>query len=46
MSEHQFSEEDVARYWNDNAASWAEEVRRGHDVAREWLNNPAFMGFA
>jgi len=38
-----FSVEDVARYWDDNAAAWAEQVRRGADVAREWLNNPAFL---
>ena len=40
-----FSVEDVARYWDDNAAAWAEQVRRGADVAREWLNNPAFLAF-
>ena len=40
-----FSVEDVARYWDDNAAPWAEQVRRGADVAREWLNNPAFLAF-
>src|SRR5215831_2156327 len=45
MNTGEFSEEDVARYWNDNAASWAEQVRRGEDIAREWLNNPSFLGF-
>jgi SAM-dependent methyltransferase len=45
MSEHEFSEAEVARYWNDNAASWAAEVRGGQDIAREFLNNPAFMVF-
>jgi len=40
-----FSVEDVARYWDANAAAWAEQVRRGADVAREWLNNPAFLEF-
>ena len=40
-----FSVEDVARYWDANAAAWAEQVRRGADVAREWLNNPAFLAF-
>lgn len=45
MTEHGFSEDDVARYWNDNAPAWAREVRQGHDVAREWLNNPAFLDF-
>ena len=43
MSEPEFSLEDVARYWNDNAAAWAREVRQGYDVAREFLNNPAFL---
>ncbi len=40
-----FSVEDVARYWDANAGAWAEQVRRGADVAREWLNNPAFLTF-
>src|SRR6266404_5187868 len=43
MSEADFSLEDVARHWDDNAAAWAREVRQGHDVAREFLNNPAFL---
>jgi SAM-dependent methyltransferase len=40
-----FSDDEVAGYWNANAAAWAAEVRRGADVAREWLNNPAFFDF-
>src|SRR3984893_15204240 len=43
MSDPDFSLEDVARYWDDNAAAWAREVRQGHDVAREFLNTPAFL---
>ncbi len=43
--EEPFSEGEVARYWNDNAAAWAAAVRAGRDVAREWLNNPAFLAF-
>ncbi len=43
MSDSEFSLEDVARYWDDNAAAWAREVRQGHDLAREFLNNPAFL---
>ena len=39
-----FSEEEVAAYWNVNAGPWAQEVREGRDVARECLNNPAFLG--
>src|SRR5215470_3022540 len=45
MSERDFSEQDVAGYWNANAEAWAREVRQGHDVARERLNNPAFLEF-
>src|SRR5215467_12055499 len=45
MSEPEITEADVARYWDANAGPWAEEVRQGHDVAREWLNNPAFLAF-
>jgi 2-polyprenyl-3-methyl-5-hydroxy-6-metoxy-1,4-benzoquinol methylase len=45
MADQHISEAEVARYWDDNAASWAEQVRRGADVAREWLNNPAFLPF-
>ena len=45
MSEPEITEADVARYWDANAGPWAAEVRQGHDVAREWLNNPAFLAF-
>jgi len=45
MSADRLSEEEVARYWDDNAPSWAAEVRGGHDLAREFLNNPAFLSF-
>jgi SAM-dependent methyltransferase len=43
MGQDEFSEQDVAAYWNANASPWAHEVRQGHDVARERLNNPAFL---
>ena len=43
MSEREFSEGDVAGYWNANADAWAREVRQGHDVARERLNNPELL---
>src|SRR5712691_9321701 len=46
MTDVGFSEEDVARYWNENAEVWSREVREGHDIARELLNNPAFLEFA
>jgi SAM-dependent methyltransferase len=38
-------EDDVARHWNANADVWAREVRAGHDLAREFMNNPAFLPF-
>jgi SAM-dependent methyltransferase len=43
MSEPEFSLDEVAHYGDDNAAAWAREVRQGHDIARELLNNPAFL---
>lgn len=45
MSDRELSEEDVARHWDANADLWADEVRRGRDIAREGFNNPAFLGF-
>jgi ubiquinone/menaquinone biosynthesis C-methylase UbiE len=37
------SEEDVARHWDAIADQWADHVRRGWDVFRDRLNNPAFF---
>jgi SAM-dependent methyltransferase len=37
------SDDDVARYWDYNSATWTEEVRKGFDVYREELNNPAIF---
>src|SRR5262249_44514220 len=45
VSEGELSEEDVARHWDANADLWADEVRRGRDLAREGFNNPAFLDF-
>ncbi len=42
---HPFSDRDVARAWDENADSWAEQVRKGWDVYREVYNNPAFLDF-
>jgi len=41
----ELSDEEVARYWNSNADAWAAEVRKGNDLAREFINNPAFLEF-
>ncbi len=40
------SEREVARAWDANADSWAEQVRKRWDVYREVYNNPAFLEFA
>jgi SAM-dependent methyltransferase len=45
MKRSQFSEEEVARYWDRNADLWAEQVRKGWDYYREHFNNPAFFEF-
>ncbi len=42
----EFSEEEVARYWDQNAASWTEQVRKGWDVFRDSYNTPAFLRLA
>ena len=39
------SEREVSRAWDGNADSWAEQVRKGWDVYREFYNNPAFLEF-
>jgi len=43
MSGQQFSNDDVAAFWNGNAALWARQVRDQLDIAREFLNNPSFL---
>ena len=45
MKRSQFSEEEVARYWDQNADLWAHYVRKGWDCYREHFNNPAFLRF-
>ena len=39
------NEDDVARLWDENAATWASHVRAGFDVFRDEYNNPAFLAF-
>lgn len=41
-----FSEENVARCWDESADLWTEQVRKGLDTYREYFNNPAFFEFA
>jgi 2-polyprenyl-3-methyl-5-hydroxy-6-metoxy-1,4-benzoquinol methylase len=36
-------EADVSRYWDENSATWADQVRKGFDIYREVLNNPAIF---
>lgn len=45
MNYSEITEEEVARYWDENADLWAEHVRKGWDAYREHFNNPAFLKF-
>ena len=45
MEPSELSEEEVARYWDQNADLWAQQVRKGWDYYREHFNNPAFLRF-
>jgi len=36
-------ENDVAHYWDNNAETWADQVRKGFDIYRELLNNPSMF---
>jgi SAM-dependent methyltransferase len=45
MTRREFSEEEVARYWDQNADLWTDQVRKGWDTYREYFNNPAFLSF-
>lgn len=45
MKPLEMPEEEVARYWDQNADLWAEQVRKGWDSYREHFNNPAFLRF-
>src|SRR3989304_6179636 len=45
VSDSGMSEDEVALYWDQNADSWSDQVRKGWDYYREYLNNPAFLRF-
>lgn len=45
MKRNRFTDAEVARYWNRNADSWTEQVRKGWDAYREHFNNPFFLKF-
>lgn len=34
---------EVAKYWDENAAQWVRGVRAGWDLHRDYLNNPVFL---
>jgi len=38
-------DDDVARFWDANAPTWANDVRKGYDTYRHLFNNPAFFEF-
>ena len=35
----------VARCWDTNARTWANDVRKGYDTYRDLFNNPEFFRF-
>lgn len=37
------TENEAARYWNNNAEAWTTLARAGHDIYRNHLNTPAFF---
>jgi ubiquinone/menaquinone biosynthesis C-methylase UbiE len=43
MGKRKITEKEVARLWDSNAALWADHVRKGWDLYREYLNNPSFL---
>jgi SAM-dependent methyltransferase len=45
VSHSRIPEQEVARYWDENANVWADHVRQGWDAYREYFNNPAFFEF-
>ena len=36
-------DQEVAKYWDENAPEWVHAVRAGYDLSREQVNNPAFL---
>ena len=36
-------DQEVARYWDENAPEWIRGVRAGYDLYRDYLNSPAFL---
>lgn len=45
MKRSEIPEQEVARYWDENADVWANHVRQGGNAYREYFNNPAFFEF-
>jgi SAM-dependent methyltransferase len=45
MNRSEFSEGEIARYWDQNADLWADHVRKRWDHYREHFNSPAFLRF-
>lgn len=43
MNQERITEKEVTRYWDENADSWSEQVRKGRDVCRDLINNPTFF---
>ena len=45
MPSAEFNDQDVSRYWDENADTWADDVSQGYDAYWEQLNMPAFFRF-
>jgi ubiquinone/menaquinone biosynthesis C-methylase UbiE len=45
MRRSRYSDKSVSKYWDRNANTWTDHVRKGYDVYRMHLNNPAFFKF-
>ncbi len=45
MDKFEYTMEEIASLWNDNADYWTQQVRAGWDVYRDHFNNPAFFSF-
>ncbi|HAZ14024.1 MAG: hypothetical protein A2X86_17200 [Bdellovibrionales bacterium GWA2_49_15] len=43
MKKYEITEQQVTEYWNQNSSVWSEQVEKGWDYYREYLNNPAFF---
>ena len=43
MTDHKTNLEEVARLWDGNAGTWADNVAEGWDITRDYFQVPAFL---